>query len=173
MQEVQETLVPSLGWNNPLEEEIATHSSILAWKIPWTLVGYSFWGCKELVLEFRVLNFRTSVWPSHWLFFHPTTYHPPLNEHSTYSHVDFLGGSENKICSFLPQGLFFFFFNMVCLNLLVLKMQSTNQCLSVQVATQMSPPHRSFLCCCEHPSPSYLWWSVLCVDLGRLYSPVI
>ena len=38
MQEMQETetQVRSLGWENPLEEEMATHSSILAWKIPWT-----------------------------------------------------------------------------------------------------------------------------------------
>ena len=28
--------VLSLGWEDPLEEEMATHSSILAWKIPWT-----------------------------------------------------------------------------------------------------------------------------------------
>ena len=28
--------VPSLGWEDPLEEEMATHSSILAWEIPWT-----------------------------------------------------------------------------------------------------------------------------------------
>ena len=28
--------VRSLGWEDPLEEEMATHSSILAWKIPWT-----------------------------------------------------------------------------------------------------------------------------------------
>ena len=28
--------VPSMGWEDPLEEEMATHSSILAWKIPWT-----------------------------------------------------------------------------------------------------------------------------------------
>ena len=28
--------VPSLGWEDPLEEEMATHSSILVWKIPWT-----------------------------------------------------------------------------------------------------------------------------------------
>ena len=28
--------VGSLGWEDPLEEEMATHSSILAWKIPWT-----------------------------------------------------------------------------------------------------------------------------------------
>ena len=28
--------VPSLGWEDPLEKEMATHSSILAWRIPWT-----------------------------------------------------------------------------------------------------------------------------------------
>ena len=59
--------VQSLGREVPLEEEMATHSSILAWKISWTekprwaavffpekfngqrsLVGYSPWNCKEL-----------------------------------------------------------------------------------------------------------------------------
>jgi len=34
--DVQETQVPSLGQEDPLEKEMATHSSILAWKIPWT-----------------------------------------------------------------------------------------------------------------------------------------
>ena len=33
---VQETWVRSLGWEDPLEKEMATHSSTLAWKIPWT-----------------------------------------------------------------------------------------------------------------------------------------
>ena len=33
---VQETWVQFLGWEDPLEEETATHSSILAWRIPWT-----------------------------------------------------------------------------------------------------------------------------------------
>ena len=33
---VQETLVRSLGWEDSLEKEMATHSSILAWEIPWT-----------------------------------------------------------------------------------------------------------------------------------------
>ena len=33
---VQETWVQSLGWEDPLAKEIATHSGILAWKIPWT-----------------------------------------------------------------------------------------------------------------------------------------
>ena len=32
---MQETWVRSLGWEDPLEKEMATHSSILAWKIPW------------------------------------------------------------------------------------------------------------------------------------------
>jgi len=36
MQEIQETWVRMLGWDDPLEEEMATNSSILAWKIPWT-----------------------------------------------------------------------------------------------------------------------------------------
>ena len=33
---VQETWVRSLGWEDPLEKEMETHSSILAWKISWT-----------------------------------------------------------------------------------------------------------------------------------------
>ena len=32
----QETQVQSLGWDDPLEKEMVTHSSILAWEIPWT-----------------------------------------------------------------------------------------------------------------------------------------
>ena len=36
MQEKQETWVQSLGWEDPLEEGMATCSSILVWKIPWT-----------------------------------------------------------------------------------------------------------------------------------------
>ena len=31
-----EMMVQSLGWKDPLEKEVATHSSILAWRIPWT-----------------------------------------------------------------------------------------------------------------------------------------
>ena len=33
---MQEMLVQSLGWEDPLEKEMTTHSSILAWEIPWT-----------------------------------------------------------------------------------------------------------------------------------------
>ena len=45
----QETQVLSLGWEDPLEKEMATHSTILAWRIPWTEepVGlHSPWGHK-------------------------------------------------------------------------------------------------------------------------------
>ena len=46
---MQKTWVQSLGQKDLLEKGATTHSSILAWKIPWTegLVGYSPWGCKE------------------------------------------------------------------------------------------------------------------------------
>ena len=47
---MQETQVPSLGQEDPLEKEMATHSSILVWKIPWTEEPgglYSPWGCKR------------------------------------------------------------------------------------------------------------------------------
>ena len=36
MQERLETWVESLGWKDPLEKEMATHSNILAWRISWT-----------------------------------------------------------------------------------------------------------------------------------------
>ena len=36
MQEKEGIWVQSWGWEDPLKEEMATHSSILAWKIPWT-----------------------------------------------------------------------------------------------------------------------------------------
>ena len=46
---MQETRVGFLGWEDALEKEMATHSSILVWKTPWTesLTGYSKWGCKS------------------------------------------------------------------------------------------------------------------------------
>ena len=36
MQEMQELWVPSLDWEDPLEEGMTTHSSILVWRIPYT-----------------------------------------------------------------------------------------------------------------------------------------
>ena len=48
---LQEIWVQFLGWEDPLEEEVATHSSIIAWRIPWTEDPgrlYSPWGRKDL-----------------------------------------------------------------------------------------------------------------------------
>ena len=45
----QKTQVQSLGWEDPLGKEMATHSSILAWEIPWTenSVGLQSMGSQE------------------------------------------------------------------------------------------------------------------------------
>ena len=47
---MQETWVPSLGWKDPLEKAMATHSSILAGESHGqrSLVGYNPWGCKRV-----------------------------------------------------------------------------------------------------------------------------
>ena len=46
---MQDTGVRSLGGEEPLEKEMATHTSLLAWKIPWTEdpASYSLWGHKD------------------------------------------------------------------------------------------------------------------------------
>ena len=67
-----ETWVRSLGWEDPLEKEMAPHSSILAWKIlgQRSLVGYSPWGCKEWDTTER-LHFHSLSWEeSSYLSFH-------------------------------------------------------------------------------------------------------
>ena len=45
-----ETQVQSLGWEDPLKKGMATHFSILAWRIPWTEESGDLrpWSCKEL-----------------------------------------------------------------------------------------------------------------------------
>ena len=50
MQEMKEMRVRSLGQEDLLEEEMATHSSILAWKISWTEEAGG-WGCKSMGLQ--------------------------------------------------------------------------------------------------------------------------
>ena len=55
--------VRSLGWEDPLEEEMATYSSILAWRIPWTEEpgSYSPWDSKELDKTERLSLWELSV----------------------------------------------------------------------------------------------------------------
>ena len=58
-----ETWVQALGWENPLEKEMAIHSSTIAWKIPWTersLAGCSPWGREESDMTER-LHFHFSL----------------------------------------------------------------------------------------------------------------
>ena len=43
MEEMQETQVQSLGWEDPLEMRMANHFSILAWRIPWTEESGGLW----------------------------------------------------------------------------------------------------------------------------------
>ena len=62
---MQETQVRSLGRKDPLEEEMATHSSVLAWRIPWIEEpgGYSLWGRGRVGLSLN--NNTISLWRSH------------------------------------------------------------------------------------------------------------
>ena len=55
---VRETRVQSLDWEDSLEEEMTTHSGILAWTIPWTEEAgklYSPWGLKESDMTERLI----------------------------------------------------------------------------------------------------------------------
>ena len=70
----QKRRVQSLGWEDPLEKEMATHCSIVGWKIPWAeeLAGYSPWSCKESDTTER-LNCRhhhhiVSSWLNLWMW---------------------------------------------------------------------------------------------------------
>ena len=60
---MQEAWLQSVGQEDPLKKGIAIHSSILAWRIPWTedLVGYSPWGLKELDIAEQLIltNYKT------------------------------------------------------------------------------------------------------------------
>ena len=58
---MQETRVRSLGWEDPLEKEMITHSSILAWRIPWTeKLG-------RLQFETRLSDFTSTLSSINWL----------------------------------------------------------------------------------------------------------
>ena len=84
----QETQVRSLGWEDPLEEGMAPHSSILAWRIPWTVQCGPYWATVQWVT-------KSQTWLK-WLSMHvqaeelrgdhsltqtrPSRYHPPLHK---------------------------------------------------------------------------------------------
>ena len=84
---MQEIWVQSLGQKDPLEKEMATHSSILAWNTPHgqrSLVGYSPWGHKEsLLIRVQLLSEQpmTSFYLNYFL----------MSSVSNYSHIEGLG----------------------------------------------------------------------------------
>jgi len=65
---IRDTWVPSLGWEGPLEEGMATHSSILAWRIHGqrSLAGYSLWGCKESGMTEQIYYYSVGRWNGEW-----------------------------------------------------------------------------------------------------------
>ena len=62
MQDTEETRVPSLGQEDPLEKEMATHSFILAWKIPQT---EELGGLQSIVSQSRTRLSRSLAWLLH------------------------------------------------------------------------------------------------------------
>ena len=67
---MQETWVRSLGWEDPLEKEMATHSSILAWEIPWTEEpgGLQSMGLQELDMTKRLNHTSSDTFYSFWSY---------------------------------------------------------------------------------------------------------
>ena len=65
---MRETWIQALGWEDPLEKGMATHSSILAWRIPWV---YSSWGRKELDMTKRLSLFTQT----HIIILKPVSYY--------------------------------------------------------------------------------------------------
>ena len=57
---IQETQVQSLGWEDPLEKGMTTHSSILAWRIPWT---EEFSGLQTMGLQSDTIERLTQTLP--------------------------------------------------------------------------------------------------------------
>ena len=61
---VQETQVRSLGWEEPLEKGIATHSSILTWRIPWTEEPGGLWSMGLQRVGYGLATKPPSPWKS-------------------------------------------------------------------------------------------------------------
>ena len=102
---MQETRVQSLGQEDPLEKEMATHSSILAWRIPWTeepgglqstgsqRVGHDWATSLSLLLylqsrnDFLLISPHTHASQSFYIFFFPPACTPACLYSYVYSHI--------------------------------------------------------------------------------------
>ena len=84
-----------LGWEDPLEEGMATHSSILAWRIPWTEKPARPWGCKSQSLAGYSPGSCKSPW-GHKSHIYNLGTKPPL---SLYAHSELLFTWNISKCS--------------------------------------------------------------------------
>ena len=101
MQETQETLVQSLGWEDPLEEDMAIDSSILAWRISWTEEP---WGPQSIGSQ-RVRHNWSSLarTQAHKVLFPLFTHSPSpptcnISETGTHDNIWHLVGGLINIC---------------------------------------------------------------------------
>ena len=106
MQEPQEVQVQSLGWEDPLEKEIVAHSSILAWRIPWTEQPGGLWSMglqrvrhAEHRHHMYVCRALSLLWPT---LCDPTDCSPP----GSSAHGDYPGQNTGVGCHALLQGIF-------------------------------------------------------------------
>ena len=81
---IQETWLRSLGWEDPLDKGMATHSSILAWRIPWTekLGGLQCMGSQRVGQDWATNTHRETLEAVQWLFHFVFSFFPLLQSSS-------------------------------------------------------------------------------------------
>ena len=91
---IQETWVLFLGWEDPLQKEMAIHSTILFWRIPWTEEPGELqsMGCHKESDTTEKLTFRVCVWVCVWFFssLFQKDWSSPLNVKGIFYCIDFV-----------------------------------------------------------------------------------
>ena len=105
MQETQETQVRSLGREDPLEKEVATHSSITAWRIPWTEEpgGLRSMGGKESDTTEQLNNNKTKNIPCNFSKCENKKFTPIFSPSKFLSHFQVTTRKSNFLSSFVSS----------------------------------------------------------------------
>ena len=105
--QLQATWVWSLGWEDPLEEEIATHSSILVWRIPWT----------EEPGSLQSMGSQIQTWLSDWAHIYLWKHHDNQVTKPSHHPRKFSHASLQPISLFLALGdcWYAFYYYMICM----------------------------------------------------------